>query len=102
MAWPTTSPASRGYGNEWVKLRKLVMQRDKGLCQCDKCQGGKLRVTAATDCDHIVSKANGGTDDLSNLRALSKECHQRVTLEQQGKAQKQPRAKFGKDGRVVW
>ncbi len=86
------------------------MQRDMGLCQCDKCQSGKLRVMAATDCDHIVPKAKaemlGWTqaqqDDMSNLRALSKECHQRVTLEQQGKTMKPPRAKFGKDGRVVW
>lgn len=102
MAWPSTSPASRGYGSEWVKLRKIVMQRALGLCQCDKCLGGILRVTAATDCDHIIPKARGGTDDLSNLRALSKECHDRVTLEQQGKTQKPARSRFGRDGRVVW
>ena len=102
MAWPTTSPASRGYGAAWVKIRAQVMRRDMGLCQCDKCQGGKARVMVATDCDHIISKANGGSDDMSNLRALSRECHQRVTLEQQGMKQRPPRATFGKDGRVVW
>jgi 5-methylcytosine-specific restriction protein A len=102
MAWSKVSRHDRGYGTAWTKLRAQVMQRDMGLCQCNKCQGGKLRVMAATDCDHIVPKANGGTDDLLNLRALSKECHQRVTLEQQGMKQKPPRAKFGKDGRVVW
>ncbi len=102
MAWSTTSAASRGYGSGWVKLRKIVMQRALGLCQCDQCEGGKLRVMAATDCDHILPKAQGGTDALSNLRALARECHQRVTLEQQGKAQRPPRSTFGRDGRVVW
>lgn len=102
MAWPTTSPASRGYGNEWVKLRKVILERDCYLCQCDKCQGGKLRVTAATHCDHIKPKAQGGTDDPSNLRALNKDCHKRVSLEQQGHAVKPDRTVFGRDGRVVW
>lgn len=109
MAWPTTSPSSRGYGAAWVKIRAQVMRRDMGLCQCDKCQGGKARVMVATDCDHIVPKAKaqmlGWTqaqqDDMSNLRALSKECHQRITLEQQGMKLK-VRATFTKDGRVVW
>jgi 5-methylcytosine-specific restriction protein A len=110
MAWSTESRHARGYGTAWTKLRAQVMQRDMGLCQCDKCQGGKLRVMAATDCDHIVSKAQAKamgwtqeqTDDMSNLRAVSKECHQRITQEQQGRTQRAPRARFGKDGRVIW
>jgi 5-methylcytosine-specific restriction protein A len=70
-----------------------VLQRDNGLCQCDECQGGKLKLTAANEVHHIVSKARakalGWTrrqmDDLNNLMSVSSACHQRITLQEQGK-----------------
>lgn len=71
--------SDRGYGYKWQKLRELVIRRDKGLCQ--EC----LRlgfVTAGSDVDHILSKAKGGTDDLSNLQLLCKECHKKKTQEE--------------------
>lgn len=85
----------QGYGWAWQKLRKLILERDLHLCQCDRCQGGELRVTLATHVDHIVPKATGGSDDPSNLRALSAECHKRITMEQFGKT---PRPSIGVDG----
>jgi len=52
------------------------MKRDKYLCQlCLK----EDRVTEAYAVDHIVGKAQGGTDDMGNLQALCRECHGRKT-----------------------
>lgn len=95
--WPTTSRHARGYGAEWQKLRVLVLKRDAGLCQCDECQGGKLRITVANEVHHIIPKARGGTDDMSNLQSVNKECHARLTAAEQGRTL-QPKAKIGADG----
>lgn len=84
MTWSKESRQSRGYGAAWDKLRKIVMARDFGMCQCGECRGGKFRVTRANEVDHIIPKAKGGTDDLSNLRAVSTACHKRITAEQMG------------------
>lgn len=102
MTWSKVTRQERGYGASWDRLRKLVMQRDRGLCQCDQCQGGKLKLMAAHEVDHRIPKAQGGTDDMSNLRAVNRECHKRITIEQQGKTPKAPRAKFDAQGRVLW
>ncbi|WP_431608422.1 HNH endonuclease signature motif containing protein, partial [Enterobacter asburiae] len=37
------------------------------------------RYTPAETVDHITAKANGGTDDLSNLESLCKPCHRAKT-----------------------
>lgn len=68
----------RGYGSIWDKLREIVLIRDRYLCQCDDCKRLKL-VKEATQVDHIIAKAHGGTDELSNLRAINKECHKKKT-----------------------
>ncbi|WP_407047632.1 HNH endonuclease [Vibrio cholerae] len=36
-------------------------------------------ITAATDVDHIINKACGGTDAESNLQSLCKPCHKEKT-----------------------
>lgn len=97
MAWSRTSRQSRGYGARWDRLRLQVLKRDRGLCHCDECQGGKKRITLATEVDHILPKAKGGTDDLDNLRAVAHECHVRITAQQQGKTHTPKRA-IGVDG----
>lgn len=66
----------RGYGGEWRKLREEVLDRDQGLCQECKRQG---RIMPGTDVDHIVPKAQGGSDSLSNLQVLCRECHRLKT-----------------------
>tara|TARA_A100001391_G_scaffold162143_2_gene121092 strand:- start:3828 stop:3992 length:165 start_codon:yes stop_codon:yes gene_type:complete len=37
------------------------------------------RITPATEVDHIVGKAQGGTDAPDNLEAICKVCHQAKT-----------------------
>ena len=66
----------RGYGSAWDALRKVVLQRDGGLCQYCRDEG---RVTVATMVDHTIPKAEGGTDDPSNLRSICAPCHTRKT-----------------------
>lgn len=70
------SAASRGYGHKWRKLRETIMMRDQWLCQVCKATG---RVTTATAVDHILPKAQGGTDTPANLQAICDQCHKEKT-----------------------
>ncbi len=67
---------------------------------CRVCFGAG-RAVAATETDHILSKAKGGTDDMANLQPLCRECHQaktqREAAEGQGRAYR-PRRRIGADG----
>ena len=74
----------RGYGHAWRKLRAQVLERDGYLCQACKAKG---RITPATDVDHIVNKASGGTDDIDNLQALCRACHKAKTQAESSDAQ---------------
>lgn len=67
---------ARGYGSAWTKLREVVLTRDAGLCLPCSAAG---RVTAGTIVDHKQPKAEGGTDDLSNLQTICKRCHANKT-----------------------
>lgn len=54
-------------GAAWVRVRARVLARDHGVCgYCG---------APATTVDHVVAKANGGTDDPSNLIACCKPCN---------------------------
>lgn len=66
----------RGYGSDWDKRRKRILTRDKGLCQPCLQQGV---VAPATQVDHLVPKAQGGTDEDANLQAICRACHQAKT-----------------------
>lgn len=49
---------------DWTALRKACLDRDRYRCQAPGC------TQKACVADHIVSRANGGQDVLSNLRSL--------------------------------
>lgn len=82
MPWPTTSRHHRGYGTHWDKMRVYVLRRDKSLCQ--PCLRNN-RTTLANAVDHIVPKAQGGSDDVDNLQAICGDCHHDKTLRDEGK-----------------
>lgn len=68
----------RGYGAAWRRVRDRIMRRDGGVCRCAECkQLGRIR--EAHEVDHIVPKAQGGTDDDDNLQAINRECHKAKT-----------------------
>lgn len=62
-----------GYGYQWRIIRKLALKRDNYLCQVCLAKG---ILTPATAVDHIINKANNGTDDLSNLQSICDPCHE--------------------------
>lgn len=67
--------AARGYCTAaWRRTRLAVIARDQGICQL--CG---LLVIGSPDIDHIVEKAKGGTDALSNLRVACHDCHSKRT-----------------------
>jgi 5-methylcytosine-specific restriction protein A len=63
-------------GHEWTKLRRVVLERDKFTCQHCHRVGGNL------ECDHKVNEAQGGTNELSNLQTLCRECHKVKTQQE--------------------
>lgn len=102
MAWSKTSRQSRGYGADWDRLRAQILRRDGYLCQCPDCQGGKIRALPAHEVDHIKPKAwfksgktKGNPNDPSNLRAVNRDCHKKLTALQKGQ---RPAVRVGLDG----
>lgn len=63
----------------------LILKRDRYLCQCGECQRTG-RVLPATEVDHRIPKAEGGTDEPHNLCAINAECHKRKTAKESGRA----------------
>ncbi|MFD1505268.1 HNH endonuclease [Georgenia yuyongxinii] len=54
-------------GSAWQAIRLRILQRDGYTCAyCGR---------EADTVDHIVAKANGGTDDESNLIAACRTCN---------------------------
>lgn len=104
MAWSKESRHTRGYGAAWNKLRLVILARDMHLCQCEQC-AKRLVPLPATEVNHKTSKAEAKRlrwtaaqiDDPSNLEAINKECHKRVTAQQQGKTLT-PKITIGADG----
>ena len=75
------SSAQRGYGSNWRRLRAMIVQRDSGLCQLCKAEG---KYQTGSHVDHITPKAQGGSDEPSNLQLLCVDHHKRKTA-QEGK-----------------
>lgn len=53
------------------ELREAVIERDRG--QCVNCQASGPDTTL--DIHHIVPRGRGGSDKLSNLALLCRQCH---------------------------
>jgi 5-methylcytosine-specific restriction protein A len=67
-------PASKGrYGGAWQEIRRRVLKESP---MCEMC--GR----PATDVDHRIAVADGGTDDRSNLRSFCRSCHKAHKAEQ--------------------
>ena len=61
------TPAQRGYGAAWQRVRRVVLDRDGHVCRwCG---------LPANSVDHLLAKAHGGTDDLTNLVASCGHCN---------------------------
>ena len=76
-------------GRPWQRLRQEVFERDNYLCQ-EHYRNGKLMAVELHGakhgvCDHVVAKAEGGTDDLCNLQTLCQACSDVKTAEEAGR-----------------
>lgn len=58
-----------------LRIRRIVLARANGMCEIL----GPSCSEIATDADHIVPVAEGGTDDLSNFQAGCPPCHKAKT-----------------------
>lgn len=74
------SASKRGYDRRWRKIAKATLAREP---LCRRCAGLGV-LTRATDVDHIVPKAQGGTDQDDNLQPLCHACHSGKTWMQSG------------------
>jgi 5-methylcytosine-specific restriction endonuclease McrA len=59
---------ARGSTRAWRKLRDTVLARDNGLCHYPVAPG-RICGEPATVAGHILARADGGSDALTNLRA---------------------------------
>jgi 5-methylcytosine-specific restriction protein A len=75
--WDHTRSPTRLRGRA-LQRRNARVLREQPLCRRCAAQG---RTTAATQVDHIVALARGGTDDHDNLQGLCSECHGIKTVE---------------------
>jgi 5-methylcytosine-specific restriction enzyme A len=71
------SAAARGYDRRWRRLSKAIIARDP-LCKiakiCTADYPGQL--PAPSECaDHIISRARGGRDTMSNLQGACIRCN---------------------------
>lgn len=93
--WDRSTPRQGLSGRPWSRKRQRILERDCYLCvPCSK-QG---RITEATEVDHIVPVAKGGTDDDSNLQSICVACHEAKTALDCGR---RPKRRIGLDGYPV-
>lgn len=65
--WENISARNRTLPRDWKRRRAFVLRRDRRTCYV--CG---LR---ATQVDHVLSVARGGSHDYSNLAAICIRCH---------------------------
>jgi 5-methylcytosine-specific restriction endonuclease McrA len=61
--------------------RDECMRRARWRCEL---RIGGVCIGAASECDHVVAVADGGINDVSNLRAACRPCHRARTAQQGG------------------
>lgn len=67
--------SSKDYKDKWAEIRQAALVRDQHQCQnCRKSQ----QDAEALEVHHIVPRSKGGSNRLSNLKTLCKECHNAV------------------------
>lgn len=72
------SATQRGYGSTWRKVAAAVVDSHRAQYG-DWCPGWRVQGHHATDltADHIVAKANGGSDEPGNVAVLCRSCNSR-------------------------
>ena len=74
---------------EYRRLRPMVWRRDAGRCQWPLYSG--VCGLQGFETDHIVNRANGGSDTMENLRVLCKRHHNRKTADEAAEGRRRRR-----------
>jgi 5-methylcytosine-specific restriction protein A len=74
--WDRKKQERSSSGWEWGSIRTKVLRRDRRRCQIPGCRA------AADEVDHVIPRHKGGTDELTNLRAICAR-HHRIKSEQE-------------------
>ncbi|MFM1524781.1 MULTISPECIES: HNH endonuclease [Helcococcus] len=64
------------YGSQWRKIRKIYLNANP---LCEECLKNN-KYTKANEVHHILPLSRGGTHSFSNLMALCKPCHSRISV----------------------
>ena len=76
--------AARGYDSVWRKL-SIEFRAQHPLCECDEHQGKDVRaLTQVVDHRIAIAERPDLRLDWSNLRAMTKVCHDKHTARTQG------------------
>lgn len=67
-------------------MRAIVL-REEPVCRSCVAAG---RVTVSTIADHIVPKAEGGTDDRDNYQGVCEPCHVMKTAAESARGRRSP------------
>jgi len=84
-------------GSKWRRKRQGIFERDNYLCQIHLERGELEPVTLHGSrhgvCDHIMPKAEGGTDDDHNLQTICQACDREKSYaeSQRGRGGSKPR-----------
>lgn len=54
------------------RIRQDVIREADGTCAWCGVHGGRL------DCHHVIRRSQGGRDEIANLRAVHRVCHQYI------------------------
>ena len=80
-------------GRPWRRKRDQVLKRDGYQCQpCRRGEYGEARLSMATQVDHVIPQAEGGTDADGNLQAICDDCHAIKTAEESRRGVERMRA----------
>lgn len=74
--------SQRGYGSKWRIIRAQFLSKHPLCCDPDRRHVGRVEV--ATDVDHILPRARGGSNRWENLQALCHACHSAKTVRDDG------------------
>lgn len=92
QAWSTSQRGSRqerGYGREHEMMREQVL-REEPLCRA--CQAkSPPEISPTTIADHIIPKAELGTDERSNYQGLCDPCSIAKTARESARARARKR-----------
>lgn len=81
-----TSWRSAPLPNDWPRRRRRILARDGSVC---RLQLAGCEVTA-TEVDHVIPAAQGGTDEDDNLQSVCTTCHRKKTIQQRRPPRRRP------------